>query len=73
MDPNARLLAQNMAQHFQDTLHNVIKAQKRRPPQPWMRLSRQEKQDLTNTFMVILSRADAEAEAQNQPRNPMMQ
>lgn len=72
MQPNSRMLAQNMAQHFQDTFHNIIKQQGRRPPQPWMRLNKQEKKDLTDTFTVILSRADREEMEQARPKNSMM-
>lgn len=71
MDPNQLMLAEQMAQHYQNTLKK-IRLGKKRHTVDWRALPKDVKQDMIETFYVILGAADDEAlEQSTQLRNPL--
>jgi hypothetical protein len=60
MDPNLRMLAEQMAKHYTATYFK-IKLSKKQHAKQWISLSQDERQTLIETFMVILGQADDEA------------
>lgn len=75
MDPNQMMLAEQMATHYQNTLKKIRLSKKRYTPD-WRVLPKQTKQEMIQTFYVILSQADdialEEATTAANPMNPTL-
>lgn len=57
MDPNMLMLAEKMAEHYQNTLKKIRLAKKKHTPD-WRVLPKDVKQDMIEAFYVILGKAD---------------
>lgn len=66
-DPQLMMLAEKMAQHYISTLYR-IKLKKKKYSKQWLAIKPTDRQDIIESFAVILSAADTEEQKTLEPK-----